>query len=95
MADVYDARPAYPAALIDALVDVAAPVGRRVVDVGAGIGHLALPLAARGVEVVAIEPALAMLDRLRAAACDRGLTLSAVHAAAETLRIRELFVSAM
>jgi ubiquinone/menaquinone biosynthesis C-methylase UbiE len=85
MADVYDARPPYPAALIDALVDLAEPVGRRVADVGAGTGHLALPLAARGADVVAIEPALAMLDRLRAAARDRGLDLSAVHAAAEAL----------
>lgn len=85
MADVYDARPAYPAALIDALMDVAAPVGRRVADLGSGSGHVALPLAARGADVVAVEPALAMLDRLRAAARERGLSVLAMHAAAEAL----------
>ena len=46
MADVYDARPAYPAALLDALVALAP--GSRVLDLGAGTGKLALPLAARG-----------------------------------------------
>ena len=43
MADVYDARPAYPNGLIDALAELAR--GRRVADLGAGIGHVALPLA--------------------------------------------------
>ena len=87
IADVYDARPPYPAGLIDALAELAGPVGSRVVDLGAGIGHVALPLCARGFDVVAVEPARAMLDRLRRAADDRGLTLRAVHAAAECVPI--------
>src|SRR5450759_909202 len=85
MADVYDARPAYPAALVDALAGLVAPIGGRVGDLGAGIGHLALPLAGRGLDVCAIEPALAMLDRLRAAARDRSIGLRTFHATAEAL----------
>jgi SAM-dependent methyltransferase len=83
MADVYDARPAYPKELIDALVALAQ--GRRVADLGAGIGHIALPLAERGFEVVAIEPAQAMLERLAAEARKRRLHVRAVHATAEAL----------
>ena len=81
MADVYDARPAYPRGLIDAL-EALAP-GRRVGDLGAGIGHVALPLAGRGFDVSAIEPAQAMLDRLRARARECRLDVRAIHAAAE------------
>jgi SAM-dependent methyltransferase len=83
MADVYDARPAYPPGLIDALAALAP--GRRVGDLGAGIGHMALPLAERGFDVSAIEPAQAMLDRLRAQARERRLKLRAIHATAEAL----------
>jgi ubiquinone/menaquinone biosynthesis C-methylase UbiE len=85
MAEFYAARPPYPAALVDALADMAGPVGSRVGDLGAGVGHLALPLAARGFDVVAIEAAQAMLDQLRAAAVARGIALRALHAAAEQL----------
>jgi SAM-dependent methyltransferase len=84
MADVYDARPAYPSALIDALVALAPDHG-RVGDLGAGIGHVALPLAERGLNVVAVEPAHAMLDRLSAEADKRRLSVRAVHAMAEAL----------
>jgi SAM-dependent methyltransferase len=83
MADVYDARPAYPAALIDALAALASSDGRRVGDLGAGIGHVALPLAQRGFDVVAIEPAYAMLEKLEASARARRWAGRAVHAAAE------------
>jgi ubiquinone/menaquinone biosynthesis C-methylase UbiE len=85
MADVYDARPAYPAALISALAALGHSAGSHVVDVGAGIGHLSLPLSAQGFDVVALEPARAMLDRLRlrAQACDRALRC--VHATAEAM----------
>ena len=82
MADVYDARPAYPVELIDALAELAAGHGRRVVDLGSGIGHVALPLAQRGFAVTAVEPAQAMLDRLRAEAHKRRLSVEAVHATA-------------
>jgi SAM-dependent methyltransferase len=85
MAAFYPARPAYPAALVDALAELAGAAGGRIGDLGAGVGHLALPLAERGFEVVAIEPAQAMLDKLRAAAAGRGLALRALHAAAEAL----------
>ena len=86
MADVYDARPPYPAALVDALAALA-PRGGRVADLGAGTGHLALPLAARGLDVTAVEPARDMLERLRAAAAARALAVRAEHATAEATPI--------
>ena len=85
MAEFYAARPAYPAALVDALAELVGPPGSRIGDLGAGVGHLALPLAERGFEVVAIEAAQAMLERLRDAAMARGLRLRALHATAEAL----------
>jgi ubiquinone/menaquinone biosynthesis C-methylase UbiE len=85
MADVYDARPAYPTELIDALADFAAGHGSRVGDLGAGIGHVALPLAERGFSVTAVEPAQAMLEHLRAEARKRRLPVEALHATAEAL----------
>lgn len=92
MALRYHDRPAYPAALVDAIFALANAVGPRLVDLGAGIGHLAIPLAARGLHVTAVEPAIAMLQRLNEAARaqepveagPRG-TVAAVHAAAESL----------
>jgi SAM-dependent methyltransferase len=84
MADVYPARPPYPPALLDALAALA-PAGGRVADLGAGVGHIALPLAARGFDVTAIEPASSMLAALSAAANRNGVALLTHHATAEAL----------
>ncbi len=89
MADVYDARPPYPAALVDTIAESASHSGSRLIDIGAGIGHLALPLAQRGLDVVAVEPARAMLARLQSEAARQGLKLRALHAAAEALPLEE------
>jgi ubiquinone/menaquinone biosynthesis C-methylase UbiE len=85
MADVYDARPPYPSALVDALSEFCSRIGPRVCELGAGMGHLALPLAARGFSVIAVEPAHAMLERLSRRAREQKLELRAIHATAEQL----------
>lgn len=80
LADDYRARPGYPAALVDRLAALAGD-GGSVVDLGAGTGLLALPLAARGLPVRAVEPSSAMLDVLREGT--GGLPIDPVHATAE------------
>ncbi len=80
LAGDYRARPAYPSALVDRLAALAGGAGPAV-DLGAGTGLLALPLAARGVSVRAVEPASAMLDLLREGAA--GLPVEPFHASAE------------
>ena len=40
------------------------PIAARVLDLGAGTGRLAIPLAGRGCRVIAIDPSQAMLERL-------------------------------
>jgi SAM-dependent methyltransferase len=77
----YQLRPGYPPALAARLLDLAGGPGARVADLGAGTGHLALPLARLGAEVVAVEPAREMLDVLAASAS--ALPVRPVHAAAE------------
>jgi ubiquinone/menaquinone biosynthesis C-methylase UbiE len=84
IADVYSERPPYPPALVDSIAELA-PAGGRVLELGAGIGHLAIPLAERGLCVTAVEPAAAMLARLRASAAKRRVALAACHATAEAL----------
>lgn len=86
MADVYDARPAYPLALIDALAALA-PKGAWVGDLGAGIGHVAVPLAERGFDVTAVDPARAMLMQLQARARSHGVVVETLHAAAEAVPV--------
>jgi SAM-dependent methyltransferase len=82
LAGAYRARPPYPGALVERLAALAGGAGARIADLGAGTGDLALPLAARGVRVSAVEPARAMLDVLRARLAP-GLAIEPVHAAAE------------
>lgn len=85
LAGHYPARPAYPAALVARLLALAGGPGARIADLGAGIGHLALPLAAAGARVAAVEPARAMLAVLAHAADRAGLAdrVEPVHAAGE------------
>jgi SAM-dependent methyltransferase len=84
MVDAYEARPAYPVELLDALAHKLAP-GARILDVGAGIGHLAIPLSQRGFQVTAAEPALLMLQRLEQRAMALSLPIELCHAKAEAL----------
>jgi protein-L-isoaspartate O-methyltransferase len=67
VAELYDrARPSYPAAVVDELIDLARlQPGDRVLEVGAGTGKLTCLLAERGLEVLALEPSAAMADIAR------------------------------
>jgi ubiquinone/menaquinone biosynthesis C-methylase UbiE len=85
MVDAYEARPAYPEPLLDAIAELPRSDRARVLDVGAGVGHLALPLAERGFEVTALEPAEAMLQRLAQRAVARAVPVHTVHGMAEAL----------
>ncbi|MCA2211404.1 class I SAM-dependent methyltransferase [Jidongwangia harbinensis] len=67
VADDYDrVRPAYPAALVDDVLDYAGSAvrGRRALEVGAGTGRATVAFAAREVPIVAVEPDAAMADVL-------------------------------
>ncbi|WP_041450711.1 class I SAM-dependent methyltransferase [Anaeromyxobacter dehalogenans] len=83
LAEDYAVRPGYPAPLADRLAALAGGPGARVADLGAGTGHLARALAARGLRVAAVEPARAMLDALADAPASAGPAVEPVHAAAE------------
>jgi SAM-dependent methyltransferase len=76
----YLRRPAYPAALVERLLAIAGGPAPRVAELGAGTGHLTLPLARGGARVWAVEPARSMLAAL-ASAETGGVT--AIHAAGE------------
>ena len=69
VADLYDhARPSYPVALVDDVVEYAAAGGARsdrAVEVGAGTGKATALFAARGLNVVAIEPSAEMAQIAR------------------------------
>lgn len=61
LADAYLKRPDYADAAIDAMLSIAgAEKGDKFCDVGAGVAHLTLMLAARSLDVVAVEPNDAM-----------------------------------
>ncbi|MBT2482176.1 class I SAM-dependent methyltransferase [Streptomyces sp. ISL-94] len=62
-------RPAYPAALFDAVEELAGRplAGARVADVGAGTGIATALLRARGAEVLAVEPGDGMAAEFRRA----------------------------
>ena len=83
----YLRRPDYPPALVKRLLELAGHAGEAgaaVAELGAGVGHLTLPLARLGARVAAVEPAQDMLAALRSRTQlgqDEAVTL--VHAAAE------------
>lgn len=61
LADAYLKRPDYANAAIDAMLSIAGvEKNDKFCDVGAGVGHLTLMLAERGLDVVAVEPNDAM-----------------------------------
>jgi SAM-dependent methyltransferase len=64
VADLYDeARPSYPSALVDDVLEYAGAAGataNRVLEVGEGTGKATTLFADRGLDVLAIEPSAAM-----------------------------------
>jgi SAM-dependent methyltransferase len=61
LAQSYYGRPPYAGEVIDELIAISgATAGERVCDIGAGTGHLAVELVARGLAVDAVEPNDAM-----------------------------------
>ena len=57
LADAYLKRPDYADAAVDAILSIAGVrKGSKICDVGAGVAHLTLMLAARGMDVTAVEP---------------------------------------
>ena len=57
---------------LDALLDLAEPADRWL-DIGAGAGRYALPLAFRVAEVIAVEPSASMRNALRTGKAEHGL----------------------
>jgi SAM-dependent methyltransferase len=53
-------------ATVERVAALAEPRGGRVLELGAGSGRLAIPLAAAGLEVWAVDASATMLERLRA-----------------------------
>ncbi len=67
VAELYDrARPAYPAAAVDAVIELAGlAADSAIFEVGAGTGKATALLAERGLRILAIEPDPAMAERAR------------------------------
>jgi SAM-dependent methyltransferase len=63
VAELYDrARASYPQALVDDVVAHCPTAARRALEVGAGTGKATVAFAAKGLEVVALEPSAAMAE---------------------------------
>lgn len=77
-------RPGFPASLYERLLARGwiAP-GMRALDVGTGTGSLAIGLAARGLEVVGLDPSTEMLEVARRRAVEMGVAVRFVEGSAE------------
>ena len=78
LADAYLKRPNYSDAAVDAMLAVASVNVRRperVCDVGAGVAHLTIMLASRGLDVTAVEPN----DAMRTNGMSRTSSIAGVH----------------
>jgi len=76
LASAYVDRPDYSASAIDEMLRTAGVSnGMRVCDVGAGVGHLSIPLLARGIRVDSVEPN----DAMRALGIERTKQFPEVH----------------
>ncbi len=80
-------RPGYPDALFETIWNELAAARPLTLDVAAGTGAVTASLVAHGARVVAIEPALAMLERARVRAGEKWV--GGVAARAEALPISD------
>ncbi len=71
--------------VVAALEKIALPARAAVLDVATGAGHTGLHLASLGHEVICADLAAPMLERVREAAAERGLTVETRQHAAEEL----------
>jgi len=71
--------------VVAALKQIHLPASARVLDVATGAGHTGLHLAGLGHDVTCADIAQPMLDRVREAAAERGLTIQCHQHAAEQL----------
>jgi ubiquinone/menaquinone biosynthesis C-methylase UbiE len=83
-ARIYDQR--HGAVLAEDAMDRLAATGRlepgtQILDIGAGTGRIAIPLSERGCDVVALEPALGMMETLRVKAQSLPIGLTAAEGA--------------
>jgi len=62
LAAAYLDRPDYAPVAIDAMLAVAGRDASSACDIGAGVGHLTLPLLREGLDVIAVEPNAAMME---------------------------------
>ncbi len=84
VADAYQYRPPYPAEVLDVLEQITTDRPRRVLDIGAGEGALARPLARRFEHVDALDISPAMVEAGRRQPGGRRPNLHWIVGAAET-----------
>lgn len=88
-AAIYErSRPSYPEAAVDWLLPAGSP---RVLDLGAGTGKLTRLIAARGIDVTAVDPSAGMLEQLQAVLPD----VPALQGSAEEIPLEDNSVDAV